>query len=91
VTSPGETPDEPGTSRKPTVPRVPVQRLAEEDLHELQDPYDLPFPDDYDPWRLGRRECVIVVDQFRGWQPGVPSSLAELLEPGRTPRTGTRP
>ena len=26
----------------------------------------------------------IVVDQLRGWQPGGPPSLAELLETGRT-------
>ena len=32
----------------------------------------------------GRRrpEYVIVVDQLRGWQPGQPPSLAELLEAG---------
>ena len=27
---------------------------------------------------------LIVVDQLRGWQPGGPPSLAEVLETGRT-------
>jgi hypothetical protein len=51
-------------------------------LCELQDPYDLPFPDDYlTPWRSRRPEYVIVVDQLRGWQPGGPPSLFELWNP----------
>jgi hypothetical protein len=53
-------------------------------MRELRDPYDLPFPDDYEPWRSGRPEYVIVVDQLRDWQPGGPPSLAEVLETGRT-------
>jgi hypothetical protein len=67
VTIPGTTPDDPGTRRQ--------------DMRELQDPYDLPFPD---RWPPGPPEYVIVVDQLRGWQPGAPPSLAELLETGRT-------
>jgi hypothetical protein len=59
-----------------------------ENWRELQDdpydPYDLLFPDEYEPWRMGRAEYVIVVDQARGWNPGGPPSLAELLETGRT-------
>ena len=47
------------------------------------DPYDLPFPDYSDRWPPGRPEYAIVVDQLRGWQPGQPPSLAELLETGR--------
>ena len=31
-----------------------------------------------------RLVVVLVVDQLRGWQPGGPPSLAELLETGRT-------
>jgi hypothetical protein len=87
VTLPGKTPEEPGARRHPGGPRVPAQRLAEEDWRELQDPYDLPFPDDYDPWTPGRPEYVIVVDRLRGWQPDAPRSLAELLEsiPTREP------
>ena len=27
---------------------------------------------------------LLIVDQLRGWQPGQPPSLAELLETGRT-------
>ena len=37
-----------------------------------------------DRWPPGRPEYAIVVDQLRGWQPGGPPSLAELLETGRT-------
>ena len=51
-------------------------------MPETREPYDLPFPDDR--WPPGRPEYVIVVDQLRGWQPGQPPSLAELLETGRT-------
>jgi hypothetical protein len=54
----------------------------------MQDPYDLPFPDYSDHWppRLPEHAIVIVIviDQLRGWQPGAPPSLAELLETGRT-------
>jgi hypothetical protein len=50
-------------------------------MHEMKDPYDLPFPDHWPPGRPG---YVIVVDQLRDWQPGQPPSLAELLEAGRT-------
>jgi hypothetical protein len=88
MTRPGKTPEEPGTRRQADGPHVPTQRLAEENRRELQDdpydPYDLLFPDEYEPWRVGRAEYVIVVDQARGWNPGGPPSLAELLETGRT-------
>jgi hypothetical protein len=95
VTLPSKTPDEPAARREADDPHVPAQRLAqenqglaEENWRELQDdpydPYDLLFPDEYEPWRLGRAEYVIVVDQARGWNPGGPPSLAELLETGRT-------
>jgi hypothetical protein len=48
----------------------------------MDDPYDLPFPDRWPH----RPEYVIVVAQLRGWQPGQPPSLAELVEtrPART-------
>jgi hypothetical protein len=98
VTTPGKTPGGPGTRRQADGPYVPAQRqaeenqrLAEENWRELQDdpydpydPYDLLFPDEYEPGRVGRAEYVIVVDQARGWNPGGPPSLAELLETGRT-------
>jgi hypothetical protein len=71
VTIPGSTPDEPGTRR--------------EDMRELHDPYDLPFPDVSDHWPPAHAEYVIVVDQLRSWQPGSPLSLAELLETRPTP------
>ena len=80
----GKTPDEPGTRRQADRPRVPDQRTEDKDLRELQDPYDLPFPDVSDRWPPGRPEYAIVVDQLRGWQPSGPASLAELLETGRT-------
>ena len=45
VTIHGRTPDEPGTRRQADDPRVPAQRPGDKDLREMQDPYDLPFPD----------------------------------------------
>jgi hypothetical protein len=47
-------------------------------MHEIQDPYDLPFPDLSDHWSARRPDYVIVIDQIRG--PGQPPSLAELLD-----------
>jgi len=86
VTTRGRTPDEPGTRRQPDGPHVPAQRPGDKDMRERQDPYDLPFPDSSGRRPPGRPEYVIVVDQLRGWQPGQPPSLAELLEtrPART-------
>ena len=84
MTQPGKPPDEPGAHRQAGGPRVPAQRPAEEDLRELHDPYDLPIPDysDFLPPRLPAN--AILIDQRRGWQPGAPPSLAELLESIRT-------
>ena len=84
VTTHGRTPDEPGTRRQADGPLVPAQRPGAEDMRELQDPYDLPFPDFSDRWPPRRPEYAVVVDQLRGWQPGGPPSLAELPETGRT-------
>jgi hypothetical protein len=84
VTIHGKTPDEPGTRREADGPHVTAQRPADMDMRELQDPYDLPFPDYSDRCPAHRPEYAIVVDQLRGWQPGGPASLAELLETGRT-------
>ena len=67
--------------RPDTGPVIPGPRPEDKDLAELREPYDPPVPDDYRP--PGRPEYVIVVDQLRGWQPGQPPSLAELLETGR--------
>ena len=47
-------------------------------MPETAEPYDLPFPDQWPH----RPKYVIVVDQLRGWRPGQPPSLAELLEAG---------
>jgi len=84
VTLPGQPPDEPGTRRQADSPHVPAQRRDAEDLRELQDPYDLPFPDYSDHWPPRLPAHAIVIDQLRGWQPDGPPSLAELLETGRT-------
>jgi hypothetical protein len=65
-----------------TAPLVPRPRPGDKDLAEMDEPYDLPFPDDR--WPQGRPAYVIVVDQLRGWQPGQPPSLAEALETGHT-------
>jgi len=81
VTTPRRKQAEPGTRRPDAAALVPDPRPPQQDLRDLSDPYDLPFPDDYRPPR--RPEYVIVVDQLRGWQPGQPKSLAELLETGR--------
>jgi len=81
VTTHARTPDEPGTRRHANGPGVPAQPPGDKDTREMQDPYDLPFPD---RWPPGRPQYAIVVDQLRGWQPGQPPSLAELLETGRT-------
>jgi hypothetical protein len=42
------------------------------------------LPDYSDHWPPRLPEHAIVIDQLRGWQPGAPPSLAELLETGRT-------
>jgi hypothetical protein len=63
-------------SHPDATPLVPSPRSGERDAPE--DPYDLPFPDHWPR----RPEYVIVVDQLRGWRPGLPPSLAELLEAG---------
>jgi hypothetical protein len=74
VTIPGRTPDEPGTRRQADGRLVPAQRPGDTDMREIQDPYDLPFPDDR--WPQGRPAYAIVIDQLRGWQPGGPPSQA---------------
>ena len=61
---------------------IPHPRTAEKDPADVQEPYDLPFPDDR--WPHGRPTSWIVVDQLRGWFPATQPSLAEALETGRT-------
>jgi len=82
VTNPGRTSGESGPRRQADRPLVPDPRLGDKDMREIEDPYELPFPDRWPH----RPEYVIVVDQLRDWQPGQPPSLAELLEtrPART-------
>jgi hypothetical protein len=81
VTKHDRTPDDPRPRRRADRPLVPDPRPGDKDVHEMKDPYDLPFPG---RWPPGRPGYVIVVDQLRDWQPGEPPSLAELLETGRT-------
>jgi hypothetical protein len=82
VTRPDRTPREPGPRRRADRPLIPDPRQGEKEMREIDDPYDLPFPDRWPH----RPEYVIVVAQLRDWQPGQPPSLAELLEtrPART-------
>jgi hypothetical protein len=82
VTRSDRTPREPGPRHRADRPLIPGTRPGDMDMREIDDPYDLPFPD---RWPHGPK-YVIVVDQLRGWQPGQPPSLAELLEtrPART-------
>ena len=84
MTNHGRKPGESGARRQADGSLVPAQRPADTDMCEMQDPYDLPFPDVSDRRPPGRPGYAIVVDQLRGWQPGGPPSLAELLETGRT-------
>jgi hypothetical protein len=79
MTTPRRTP---GTRRPAAEPLIPDPQQGEKEIPDTREPYDLPFPDDR--WPRGRPEYVIVVDQLRGWQPGQPPSLAELLETSRT-------
>ena len=81
MTSHDKTPREPGSPRQTDPPLIPDPRSPGKDIREMTDPCDLPFPG---RWPPGRPGYVIVVDQLRGWQPGQPPSLAELLETGRT-------
>ncbi len=81
MTTPRKTPAGPRPPGQAT-PAIPDPRTGEKDLAEMEEPYDLPFPDDR--WPQGRPTSWIVVDQLRGWQPGGPPSLAELLETRRT-------
>ncbi len=82
MTKPGRTPDEPRTRRQAGGPLVPAQRPGDKDTREIQDPYDLPFPDDR--WPPGHPAYAVVIDQLRGWLPGTQPSLAEALETGHS-------
>jgi len=82
MTSFRRTPARSDPRRQDISPPAPEPRPADKDPAETAEPYDLPFPEDH--WPPGRPEYAIVVDQLRGWQPGQPPSLAELLETTRT-------
>jgi hypothetical protein len=68
-------PARPG-NREDATPLIPGPRASERDLPETAEPYDLPVPDHWPR----RPAYAVVVDQLRGWRPGQPPSLAELLE-----------
>ncbi len=72
----------PRTGRQPGTSPIPHPRTAEKDPADMQEPYDLPFPDDR--WPQGRPTSWIVIDQLRDWYPATQPSLAEALETGRT-------
>jgi hypothetical protein len=76
--TPPRKPAGPRTRRQAVPPLIPGPRPGDKDPPDIGDPYDLPFPDGTRP--PGRPAYVIVIDQLRGWQPGQPPSLAELLE-----------
>jgi len=82
VTTPRRTPAGPRTRRQATTPSSPYPRTGEKGLAEMEEPYDLPFPDDR--WPQDRPAYAIVVDQLRGWFPSTQPSLAEALETGHT-------
>jgi hypothetical protein len=82
VTHPRRKSAEPRTGRQAGTSPIPYPRTGEKDLAEMQEPYDLPFPDDR--WPQGRPTYAIVVDQLRGWFPSTQPSLAEALETGHT-------
>ncbi len=69
-------------ARQAATPPIPNPRTGEKDLAEMNEFYDLPFPDDR--WPQGRPAYAIVVDQLRGWFPATQPSLAEALETGHT-------
>ncbi len=69
-------------ARQAATPPISNPRTGEKDPAEMQEPYDLPFPDDR--WPQGRPAYAVVVDQLRGWFPSAQPSLAEALETGRT-------
>ena len=81
MTSPRRKP-EPQTPRS-AASFTPHPQPSEEDLLEMREPYDFPFPEYPDPCWLPRRpEYVVVIDQLRGRWPDQPLSLAEALEAG---------
>jgi hypothetical protein len=84
VTIRRRTPAGPRVGRPAARSLIPDPQPGGMDLAETREPYDLPFPDTRPS---GRPAYAIVVDQLRGWQPGTPPSLAELLE---TPPAGIR-
>ncbi len=82
MTAPRPRPAGPRLPGQATPPPIRDPRTGEKDLAEMEEPYDLPFPDDR--WPQGRPAYAVVVDQLRGWFPSTQPSLAEALETGRT-------
>jgi hypothetical protein len=80
VTTPRRTQAGPRT-RQAATPPIPPPRIGEKDPAEMNEPYDLPFPDDRWP-QQGRPAYAVVIDQLRGWFPSTQPSLAEALETG---------
>jgi hypothetical protein len=79
------------TPRPPAGPRghrqaspsqAPDWRADDIDLSEMDEPYDLCFPDDV--WPEGRPRYVIVLAQRRGQDSGQLPSLDDILRSGHT-------
>ena len=82
MTTPHRTAAEPEPHRRDASPLVPDPRSGDKDPAEIEEPYDLPFPD---RWPPGRPEYLIVVDQLatggpvglppwpNSWKPGPPA------------------
>ena len=51
MTNPGRTSGESGPRRQADRPLVPDPRLGDKNMREIEDPYELPFPDRW-PHRL---------------------------------------
>ena len=80
VTTPRKTPAGPRT-RQAATPPIPAQRPGDKDLAEMQDPYDLPFPDS----TAGHK----AVPRTRSWSTSSAAGSPAATVPGRSP--GNRP
>ena len=84
VTIHRRTPDEPGTRRQADGPLVPAPRPGDKDLREMQDPYDLPFPDS--------RPLATRPSRVRDRRRPAPRLAARRASvPGRAPGNRTHP
>ena len=85
MTNQGKTPDEPRTRQATTGPSIPHPQMSEEDLAELKEPYELPFPEN-DRWPQDHPRPGSWSTSSAAGSPAGPPSLAELLETGTRTR-----